>query len=237
MRKFGWLLALGAVAILPHGAAGQVINEFVANHVGTDTNEYFEFYGLPSTDYSAYKIVEIEGEGVSAGLVDDAIASVGTTDANGIWVSPYFAAAQSPENGTLTLLLVTGFTGVPGVSDSDTNNDGVMDAAFWTAIVDSVGVNENTAGEFVYSSTSLDLTLPPSQAFPPGGASRIPNGTDTDSVSDWCRNDFDGAGIPGFPGTLVAPECLNTPGAVNVPEPASFALMLIGALVAARRRR
>ena len=37
--------------------------------------------------------------------------------------------------------------------------------------------------------------------FPPGGASRIPDGTDTDTTADWVRNDFDLAGIPGFTGT------------------------------------
>jgi hypothetical protein len=100
-----------------------------------------------------------------------------------------------------------------------------------------VGVNENTLGEFVYSSTSLDLSVPPAGLFPPGGASRIPNGFDSDSASDWARNDFDGAGIPGFPGTLVPPEALNTPGTVNIPEPASMVLMLVGGLVALRRRR
>lgn len=44
----------------------------------------------------------------------------------------------------------------------------------------------------------------------PGGASRIPNGTDTDSPSDWTRNDFDGEGLTGFSGTLVEGEAVNT---------------------------
>ena len=33
-------------------------------------------------------------------------------------------------------------------------------------------------------------------SFPPGGAPRIPNGTDTNAVADWLRNDFDLFGIP-----------------------------------------
>ena len=44
--------------------------------------------------------------------------------------------------------------------------------------------------------------------FAPGGASRIPDGTDTDTAADWVRNDFDLAGIPGFAGTLVGGEAL-----------------------------
>src|SRR5690606_30091712 len=52
-------------------------------------------------------------------------------------------------------------------------------------------------------------------SFAPGGASRIPDGVDTDTTSDWTRNDFDLAGIEGFTGTLVAGEAVNTPGAPN----------------------
>ena len=46
-------------------------------------------------------------------------------------------------------------------------------------------------------------------------ASRIPDGTDTDSPSDWMRNDFDLYGISGFAGSPVNGEAINTPGAEN----------------------
>lgn len=75
-------------------------------------------------------------------------------------------------------------------------------------------------------------------AFKPGGASRIPNGADTDSVGDWGRNDFDGEGLPGFEGTLESPEVLNTPGTFNdIPEPATLSLLAMGALAMLRRNR
>ena len=54
-------------------------------------------------------------------------------------------------------------------------------------------------------------------AFGPGGASHIPNAIDTDTTADWVRNDFDGFGFPGFPGSPEIGEARNTPGAVNVP--------------------
>ena len=38
---------------------------------------------------------------------------------------------------------------------------------------------------------------------------------DTDSTTDWVRNDFDLAGIPGYPGSITLGEAYNTPGAPN----------------------
>jgi hypothetical protein len=52
-------------------------------------------------------------------------------------------------------------------------------------------------------------------SFTPGGASRIPDGYDTETDSDWVRNDFDLAGIAGYTGTPVVGEAYNTPGEFN----------------------
>jgi len=62
-------------------------------------------------------------------------------------------------------------------------------------------------GDITYGTTTLGAFydgLP----FAPGGASRIPDGYDTDTTTDWVRNDFDLAGIPGFTGTIVPGEAL-----------------------------
>jgi len=192
-------------------AQDPVINEFVFNHTGTDTNEYVEVAGGPNTDYSAFTVLEIEGDGSGSGVVDG-VFTVGTTDAAGIWFTGFFNNAL--ENGTVSLLLVEGFTGNPG-DDLDTDNDGLLDAAPWSRLVDSVGVTDGGAGDGTYA----DVTLAPGfdgVSFTPGGASRIPNAVDTDSVADWLRNDFDGAGIPALdPGTPDPGEALNTPDAPN----------------------
>ncbi len=52
---------------------------------------------------------------------------------------------------------------------------------------------------------------------PLGGASRIPDGTDTDRLSDWMRNDWEGEGLPGREKEASARpgEALNTPGGPN----------------------
>jgi len=49
----------------------------------------------------------------------------------------------------------------------------------------------------------------------PVGRSRIPDGYDTRIPDDWMRNDFDLYGIPGYAGTPVLGEAVNTPGAPN----------------------
>ncbi|HUM68627.1 MAG TPA: ExeM/NucH family extracellular endonuclease, partial [Chloroflexota bacterium] len=197
-------------------AADPKINEFSASTAGTDV-EYVEIIGDPHTNYAAYTILEIEGDsGTAVGTVDEVI-NLGTTDANGLYLVNL--PANALENGSITLLLVKNFTGALN-ADLDTNNDGVLDTTPWEAIVDSVAVNDGGAGDVTYGAPTLGVSydgLP----FAPGGASRIPDGLDTDSAADWVRNDFDLAGIPGFPGTPDVGEAYNTPGELNaiVPPP------------------
>ena len=208
---------LGAHTASCDGMVEPKINEFSASTAGTDV-EYVEIFGPPNTDFSAYTILEIEGDGSGSGVVDEVI-NVGTTDASGFWLQNL--PANALENGTLTLLLVSNFTGALN-DDLDTNNDGIFDATPWDAVVDAVAVNDGTAGDITYGNPALGPNYDGLSSFAPGGASRIPDGFDTDAASDWVRNDFDLAGIPGFTGTPVVGEALNTPGAMNelfVPPP------------------
>lgn len=76
------------------------------------------------------------------------------------------------------------------------------------------GRERRGAGDVTYGGVTLGVAYD-GLSFAPGGASRIPDGTDTDSAADWMRNDFDLAGIDGYAGTPVDGEALNTPGAVN----------------------
>lgn len=235
--KIRILAAAGAFGLLTAFANSQafpIINEFVFNHTGADTHEFIEIFGAPNTDFSDYYILQIEGDGTGSGLIDS-VDNVGTTDANGFWTTGFFGNRW--ENGTVTLLLVSYFVGAVG-NDIDTNNDGVIDFAPWTSIVNDIAVTDGGASDLAYSSVVLTPGFD-GDPFTPGGASRIPNGTNTGSVSDWARNDFDGEGLPGFVGTPVLPEALNTPGTTNslVPEPATMAALAFGAIGLIRRRR
>jgi len=231
-----------AIVLLPK------INEFVANHAGTDVYEFVEIYGTPNHDYSMYSVLHIEGDDTGAGVIDD-VFTVGTTDSNGFWTTGFMSSVL--ENGTITLLLVDTFSGAAG-NDLDTDNDGVLDSTPWNSIIDAVAVSDGGSSDRTYGlpvlSSGFDgigLTV--------GGASRIPNGVDTNTAADWVRNDFDLAGIAS--GTVPFGQAFNTPGASNqvcgerdgciftppepVPEPATLALLSLGlaGLGLQRRRR
>jgi len=190
-----------------------LLNEFVADHTGSDTDEFIELFGEPNIDYSTFSVLAVEGDaGGSLGVID-AVFPVGSTDVSGFWTTGFLSNAL--ENGTLTLLLVKGFTGSEG-DDIDTNDDGVIDNSPWAILVDDVAVTDEGNGDQTYSSVVLDPNFD-LRNLNVSGASRIPNGLDTDSISDWARNDFDGEGLPSFPngGTPKNGEAINTPGTTN----------------------
>jgi predicted extracellular nuclease len=191
-------------------AADPVINEFVFNHTGPDTSEFIEVWGDPSTDYSALTILEIEGDSTGAGTVDG-VFPIGTTSSDGFWVSGFLS--NQIENGSVTLLMVEDFSGATG-DDLDTDNDGTLDSAPWSRVVDGVAVSDGGSSDRTYASVVLVGGFD-GVSFTVGGASRIPNGTDTDATNDWMRNDFDGEGLPGFIGTPTVGEALNTPDQNN----------------------
>lgn len=188
-----------------------VINEFVFDHIGSDTYEFVEIYGDPSASYTNFTLLEIEGDGGSNPGTVDGIYTIFGTDGAGFWTTGYLAGQF--ENGTVTLLLVEDFTGSFG-DDIDLDDDGTIDTAPFTRVVDDVGVTDGDAGDWVYSAAVLGPGYD-GNSLQPGGASRIPNGADTDAAADWMRNDFSGAGLPGFVGTPVIGEALNTHGDIN----------------------
>lgn len=202
-----------------------LVNEFVFNHTGVDSNEFVEVLGDPNQDYSNYSLLEIEGDGAAAGTVDEVI-SVGITNASGYWATPL--SGNTFENGTVTLLLVENFTGSLD-NDLDTDNDGVFDITPWDRIVDDIAVNDGGSDDRNYGVTLLQGF--DGSSFTVGGASRIPNGTDSDSPSDWTRNDFGGEGLPAFPGAVAdAGEAINTYLADNTVATGPVADILVNEL-------
>ncbi len=189
-----------------------VINEFVFNHTGSDTDEFVEIKAGIEADLSEYWIIEIDGDSNSAGTIDEVI-QLGTADVNGYFTTPF--GSNVYENGTVALLLVKNFTGTLG-QDLDADDNGVFDVTPWEEITDDIGVNDGGATDQNYASVTLERSFD-GISFTVGGASRFPNGEDTDAVTDWTRNDFDGSGLPSFPTAMAEPgEAVNTPNRENV---------------------
>ncbi|WP_430647078.1 ExeM/NucH family extracellular endonuclease [Agromyces sp. GXS1127] len=191
------------------GPQTPVINEFSASTAGTDV-EYVEILVEPGTDVSGYRVLEIEGDSPVTGTVDEVI-SFGSVDDGGRSLA--WLPANALENGTVSLLLVSGFTGAVN-DDLDVDDDGVIDDVAGLEILDTVAVHDGGEFDLAYGDTVL-TELYDGLAFAPGGASRIPDGVDTGTTADWVRNDFNLAGIPGYTGSLVDGEAANTPGATN----------------------
>ncbi len=220
----GALLCVAVLLLLAAPASAQKISEVVFDHAGTDTHEYVEIAANPASvvppgvadtvlvDLSSYRIVVLDGStagGGSPGRIVN-VFQPGTTNGSGLWSTGYMSSTL--ERPVFTILLVSGFSGSVG-DDLDAGDDGVLEATPWTAIADGVAFSDGSAG-FTYAAPVLGPSFD-GVATAPGGASRFPYYGDTDSVTDWKRNDFDGEGLPGFAGTLAAGEARNTMGGLT----------------------
>lgn len=191
--------------------ATPIINEFSADTLDPDV-EYLELLEESGADLSGSVVLEVEGDaGSPIGTVDEVIP-LGTADADGRYLVEL--AAGTLEDGSISLLVVNGFTGAVG-DDLDVEDDGVLDPGNALDVVDAVAVWDGAPSDVAYGGTVLDAGDGTFGDHAPGGASRIPDGTDTGSPADWVRNDFDLAGLPDVTGTPVLGEALNTPGAAN----------------------
>lgn len=204
---------LSAPDAMPMVMSGVIINEMLLDEAGNDKDEFVELKGDPNTDYSGLTILQVDGDvgmNLNPGVVVTSHAGC-TTDANG-----YCAITvnnNSFQNGSQTMLLVQGGTYVDGTTDLDTNDDGNIDNTPWTTLLDGAAI-VNTGTDFGYAGNTVMLKTVSgggnSQPLTFGGASRIPDGTDTNTAADWTSN------TPNFDNTGIANgEAHNTPGAAN----------------------
>lgn len=145
-----------------------------------------------------------------------------TIDENGIWWIGFFSDRY--QNDSPSFLLVKDFTGSVG-DDLDTDDGGIIDVEPWFALVDIIAVNKGSS-HITYRPTILYYEydgLPYAQ----GGAARIPDRYDIESITNWVRNDWDLAGITGKTGSPVLGEAYNTPGELNMIVTANSYLSLI----------
>ncbi|WP_436715433.1 hypothetical protein U8335_23445 [Roseiconus lacunae] len=163
-----------------------VINEFVNNHDGTDTDEFVELINLNDAGlgptYATFHLLQIDGDGADQGQIDS-ITTINPGVAIGDYVT--FNFNDEVEDGSSTWILVEGLDPSITVGDDlDTNNDGALDTPYPYTTVnglprDAVGVDDGDAGDAVYAVTVLDPNFDaehPGSGSVVGGASRVPDG-------------------------------------------------------------
>ncbi len=225
MNKLTPLFLLAGLA-LAAPAQGAMINEFVANDIGTDDYEFVELCGNPGESLDGLWLVLIEGEGSGAGVIDAAIALSGyVIGSNGHFViggtnvSPDLPMANGwIENGGNNILLVRDFNGAVG-QDIDTDNDCVADLGIGV-IVDGVGYGLTGDCMNYYGITSIG----PDGTFSPAGGARCEDCNPSGAWYIICLNGTEPTG----PGCLESSGYLiprASPGAINLcgPVPAESA--------------
>ena len=189
------------------------INEIRIDQPGDDGDEYFELFGEAGSSLDGLSLIVIgDGDGFS-GTIEYVLDLTGSSlDEDGFFLAaestftlgtPDLTAVLNFENSdNLTFFLVEDFTGAQN-DDIDANDDGVIDFAPFSAIVDEVALIETVgSGELVYS----DVQVGPDNGFVPAHVFRNPDGT-----GDFQIGGFDPAGgndTPGFTNVPVIPPAL-----------------------------
>lgn len=219
MRKY---VGLAMVALLAAGvgtANAVVINEVLGSTTSTDT-EFIELYnpGPGSADVSGWQIE----------LWDSDAGNLGGSDAGSPYVIPaatvipaggYYLMAN-PEFGSF--YTATPDFALPANAIENSSYTIILKDAGLSS-VDSIFVNDGDAGDTANDAGTAITpggSIGPDGSFLPAGFYRVGDGNPTLALLEF--------------GTRPAPSA--TPGAANLPEPASLALVVIGGLLLRRRR-
>lgn len=237
MMKQRWTW-MAAAALVPAAANAVVLNELRINAPGGETpSEFIELLGTPGESLDGLTFVGIGDDGANVGVIENVVdltglsipsdglftianASFGDASALGFDASVIDALIlneQLENNDVVSYLLVTGFSGTL-LDDLDTNDDGTLDTLAWATIIDGVGTLDDTPGDPDYTGQLGIPVIGPDGSFTPAHLYRLPGG------GDWQIGPFGSA------------DAVDTPGATNVPEPATAALLGLCAAAMLRRR-
>ncbi len=223
-----------------------LVNEVYCNPPATDdSREYIEIRNTagaaPLTDVW---VLEVEGDGTNAGVIDNAVnLSSFQTGVNGLlmighlygtnnatpWTTLVHADTKladmnrpgntTIENGNVTIMLVTGFTGAVA-TDYDADNDGVIETPPWATVIDAAGWLDGTTPGKIYSPAALTQTSGTSDAM-----TRFPSNTTAFSAAAWYNGDIIAVG--GVPDLGREYDALKAavnlpPGGIITPGDANF---------------
>jgi len=120
-----------------------LINEFEPNPVGADPSSVsIELKGTPNLEFTGY-LLSIENDGPD-GVIERSREVSGIFDTNGLLV----VNVPDLENPSFTILLVDSFTGTVGVTDIDTNDDGIIDdSSSFNIVYDAIGIPDTKNDE------------------------------------------------------------------------------------------
>ncbi|MEM1447680.1 MAG: hypothetical protein AAF957_06165 [Planctomycetota bacterium] len=212
-------VCLAGTAAAQGGPTVLIINEIRIDQPGTDNDEYFELFSVPSgatLDGLTYLVI---GDGAGgSGTIEAVVDLTGTsTNAAGLLLAgeatltlgtaDLVTTLDFENSDNVTHLVVEGFTGADG-DDLDTDDDGTLDVTPWASIFDAVSLVENPTpdlmgGEEWFYASSLGFTdVGPDGTFVPGHAFRCLTSLTDWRIGDFGAGTFDSAG--GFNGACQA---------------------------------
>ena len=246
MTRASCIVAVALVVLIPRLAVSQVLSEVEVNPPGGDDPwEYVEIRGPAGASLALYQVVVVDGDGGGEGVADQVVA-LGTA-CNGMACrlgSNGLAIVKAPsgghptpaativigdaqlatlgggiENGTLSILLLTGAIPLLEGTDYDANDDGTLELPAGHVIADAIGWTDGDAGDLVYGGVTLV-----GGGAPPDAATRF-LGDDTPlAASAWYHGDLSGStstkayDLEGVSANFPVDGRL-TPGARNDPPP------------------
>ncbi len=223
MKRWMCVALVGGVLLCGGRSHGDVVvNELLGSTTGADL-EFIELYNTGDTavDLTDWSIELWESDSDDSGFLN--------AEADGD--SPYLLSGSIDPGGYFLLANELAETGFGVTADVSLPSNAIENSSFTLLlkdaggnIVNSIFETDGGDGDAANDGAALitpDLTVGPDGPFLPAGFYRVGDGGSTTAFLEFSPQPAESA----------------TPGAMNIPEPASLALLGLGGLAMLRRRR